>query len=408
MILRDYQIDIANQTYQKLAINKLAYICAEVRTGKTLMALEAAKLFECKNVLFLTKLKAISSIEGDYHKMKYPFQLTVINNESLHKIPSNDFDLIIVDEAHRLGAFPKMNKIAQDIKKRFYSVPMILLSGTPTPESYSQIFNQLHISFYSPFRMYRNFYAWAKEFTIPTLKYLGHYTVNDYSKAIQEKIQPLVEPYFIRFTQKQAGFQTEVKENVLFCRMQKRTYDLIHRLKRDKVIEGESEVILADTGVKLMSKIHQLSSGTVKFESSNAMTFDTSKAEFIRDQFKGIKIAIFYKFKQELLLLQSIFGDLLTTDLDEFNTTDKNIALQIISGREGISLKSAKYIVYYNIDFSATSFWQSRDRMTTMDRLENEVFWVFAEGGIEEKIYKSVQGKKDYTLSQFEKDYKTK
>jgi hypothetical protein len=78
-----------------------------------------------------------------------------------------------------------------------------------------------------------------------------------------------------------------------------------------------------------------------------------------------------------------------------------------VSGREGISLRKAKYLIYYNIDFSATSYWQSRDRMTTKERLENEVFWIFTEGGIESKIYKSVSKKKDYTLNHFKRDLLT-
>ena len=73
-----------------------------------------------------------------------------------------------------------------------------------------------------------------------------------------------------------------------------------------------------------------------------------------------------------------------------FEDTDKSIALQIVSGREGISLRQAEALVYYNIDFSATSYWQSRDRMTTKDRLESDVYWVFAKGGIERDIYKYV------------------
>ena len=80
----------------------------------------------------------------------------------------------------------------------------------------------------------------------------------------------------------------------------------------------------------------------------------SSKARFIKDKFKDKKIGIFYKFTAELKALKEIYGDDLTTELEEFNTTDKNIALQIVSGREGISLKEAKYLVYYNIDFSAT------------------------------------------------------
>ena len=95
---------------------------------------------------------------------------------------------------------------------------------------------------------------------------------------------------------------------------------------------------------------------------------------------------------------------MLTTDLEEIKHTDKSIALQIVSGREGISLKEADCLVYYNIDFSALSYWQSRDRMTTKDSLQNDVYWIFSEGGIESKIYKAVSKKKDYTLRHFKKD----
>ena len=71
--------------------------------------------------------------------------------------------------------------------------------------------------------------------------------------------------------------------------------------------------------------------------------------------------------------LSQVFGaDNLTTELSVFDETNKNIALQIVSGREGISLRNAECLVYYNIDFSATSYWQSKDRMTTKDRLDND------------------------------------
>jgi len=91
--------------------------------------------------------------------------------------------------------------------------------------------------------------------------------------------------------------------------------------------------------------------------------------------------------------------------LEEFNSTNKSIALQIQSGREGISLKNAEALVYYNIDFSSVSYWQSRDRMTTIDRKFNDIYWIFSKGGIEEKIYKIVQEKKDFTLDYFKRTF---
>jgi len=144
--------------------------------------------------------------------------------------------------------------------------------------------------------------------------------------------------------------------------MKKLTYRLISKLKKDLVVEGKDDVILADTPVKLMMKLHQLCSGTIKFESGNSMILDLSKAQFIYDNFCLVKIGIFYKFKEELNALKKVYGNQLCTEIDEFNSTDKTIALQIVSGREGISLRNAEFLVYYNIDFSATSYWQSRDR----------------------------------------------
>ena len=153
-----------------------------------------------------------------------------------------------------------------------------------------------------------------------------------------------------------------------------------------------------------MSKVHQLCSGTVKFESGKSMVVDNSKAKYIKKYFKNKKIGIFYKFKEEFNAIKSVFKDMITNDLDEFNSTNKSIALQIVSGREGISLKQADALVYYNIDFSATSYWQSRDRMTTKHRESNLIYWIFSEQGIEKDIYKTVVKKKDYTLTHFKRD----
>lgn len=400
--LRDYQVDIANKAVKILKVNKIVYLAAEVRCGKTLMALETAKLFGANKVLFLTKKKAISSIVGDYNDFNYAqhFSLEVMNDESMHRL-LGDYDLVVHDESHRFGSFPKPGVGAKTFKKMFAGLPMIFLSGTMSPESYSQLYHQFWVSNASPFRKYTNFYKWANDFVKIKKKYLGSHEVNDYSDADREKVMSVIKDYVITFTQEQAGFSSEIEEEILYVLMSPLTYSMCSRLKKDLVVEGKEEVILADTPVKLQQKLHQMYSGTVKFESGNSMVFDTSKAGFIKNRFYGNKIGIFYKFKAELDALKEVFKDKLTTDIDEFNETDKSIALQIVSGREGISLRNAEYLVFYNIDFSATSYWQARDRMTTMDRKFNKVYWIFAQGGIESHVYKQVLNKKNFTLSHF-------
>jgi hypothetical protein len=403
MELRPYQDEIAKKATKILKECGFVYLSMEVRTGKTITALETAYNFGAERVLFITKIKAFSSIKNDYDNIGYLYNLTIINKESLHTIEENDFDVIIIDEAHGLAAFPKASKYQKDIRKRFSKVPMIFLSGTPTPESFSQWYHQLQVTDKSPFKHYTNFYKWANDYVNVTEQNLGYARVKVYKDGKEQLILKSVQPFILTFTQAQAGFTSEVNEHILECEMLPITYDIIKRLKRDKIVQGKSGLILGDTGVKLMQKVHQLSSGTCKFEDVTSMVIDYSKAEFIKWKFENEKIAIFYKFKEELNALKSIYGSDLTEDLDEFNNTFKCIALQIVSGREGISLKNAKYLVYYNIDFSATSYWQSRDRLTTMERSSNDVYWIFAKGGIEKAIYKSVLNKKNFTLNLFKK-----
>lgn len=403
---RDYQQSIIDKGTDILRQSRFLYLAMEVRTGKTLTSLGIIDVVGADNVLFVTKKKAIGSIESDYKMLKPSYNLHVINYESLHKIPRVRWDAVVCDEAHSMGAFPKPNKRAKTIKDIInnHSPLVVLLSGTPTPESYSQMYHQVYGIPGNPFNEFTNFYKFARKYVFVKARMINGYSVNDYSGGNKSIIQAM-QPHTISYTQKQAGFVVDTKETVLSVKMSDSTYDLVKRLKKDLVIDGEEETILAETSVKLMNKLHQLYSGTVKFESGNSMVIDTSKAEFIRDKFKGKKIGIFYKFRAELDALKQVFADNLCTDLDTFNSTDKHIALQIVSGREGISLRKADALVYYNIDFSATSYWQSRDRMTTKDRLKNDIYWVFAEKGIESQIYKMVTKKKDYTLYHFKKDF---
>ena len=410
---RDYQKAIIKTGTEILFQHKFVYLAMEVRTGKTLTSLGICqKMYDMydgiQEVLFITKKKAISSIENDYNLLNPNFKLTVINYESLHKLSRKGWDVIIADEAHGMGAFPKPSGRAKRFKEFvFHSNPyIILLSGTPTPEAYSQMYHQVYSIPKNPFRAFKNFYQFAHQYVSVTKLKVGGMYINDYSRG-SEKIIKAMAPYTIRFSQKDAGFVVDTQEHILEVEMEKETSNIIKKLKKDLVVEGESEVILADTSVKLMTKVHQLCSGTIKFESGNSMVLDYSKAHFIKEKFAGKKIGIFYKFKEELNAIKNVFGEDICQDLECFNTTDKNIALQIVSGREGISLKEADALVYYNIDFSATSYWQSRDRMTTKDRLKNDVYWIFSKGGIEKEIYKAVIKKKDYTLKHFKRDLLT-
>jgi len=409
IVLRDYQEKIASDASDIISKRGYVYLAMEVRTGKTLTALQVVKNRDKKSVLFVTKKKAIDSILEDYMKFDCKFAMDVVNYESVHKYSVHQYDMVILDEAHGMGAFPKPSGRTKAVNAILFKnnyPDVVYLSGTPSPESYSQMYHQFWVlGPKSPFAQYKNFYKWAHEFVNIKQRKIGSMMVNDYSDASQKLVEGVTREFMISWTQGESGFKSHIDEEVLIANAPSVVTDIAKRLKKDSVVEGKEEVVLADTGAKMMQKLHQIYSATVKFESGNSMVISQYKAEFIKRRFEGKKIGIFYKFVEELNALKQVFGDCLTTELKKFDEEGYQvIALQIVSGREGISLRNAEYLVFYNIDFSATSYWQARDRMTTKDRGYNKVYWLFSDCGIEKDIYKVVNNKKNYTLSHFKKD----
>ncbi len=425
-MLRDYQKMLAEKAKEILEALGIVYLVFEMRVGKTRVSMRAAELLNCKNVLFVTKKKPIASIQGDYEVEGFNFQIHITNYEQLGKrkivegkhgrkaIWENKlmpyYDMVIVDEAHSLGSYPKPALRTQLLQKLVGYNYLVLLSGTPTPESYSQLYHQFNLSLRSPFKQWGNFYKWAHEFVDIKHKMFNGLKVNDYKNADKEKIMPYVEPYMLRYTQREAGFkQCEVVEKIIPVKINKYIPVLVERLIKERIYQfKDGSHCIADSAVKLQNKIHQLYSGTIITDEKTSKILDFSKAEYIRDNYRFCKIAVFYKFVAEGEALRQIL-DNITTDPEEFNkSSDKIFISQVQSGAMGINLSSARVLIFYNIDFSALNYWQARDRIKSLDRTEPvEVHWLFSDvpDGIEHKIYKAVLKKKSYTVSYFKRHY---
>ena len=178
--------------------------------------------------------KAIDSIERDYNLMNGSFNLKVINYESLHLVANEcRWDLIVCDEAHSMGAFPKPSNRASLVKSviQKYKSKVILLSGTPTPESYAQMYHQVYGIPNNPFSEFVNFYKFCAKHVKIKQKKIGSMFINDYSEGLPS-ILDAMRPYTINYTQADAGFKVVTTENVLQVELKPSTYELIKRLKK--------------------------------------------------------------------------------------------------------------------------------------------------------------------------------
>lgn len=405
--LRDYQQEIANRASVLLKKHRIAYLAMECRTGKTLTALAAADMFGALSVLVVSKLKAIPSIQADYTLLKPRFSLDVINYESVHKATGR-YDLIVLDEAHSLGAFPKPSQRAKAIKLLCKNKPIIYLSGTPSPESFSQLYHQFWVSSYSPFAQYPNFYKWAKRFTMPVQRIINGHQVNDYTHARKDLIDAMCKHLFLDYTQEEAGFDSKINEHILEVKMNDWTHKALKQLRHDKLLHWDDVDILGDTPAKLMSKLHQLSSGSVIDETGRHILTDYSKAQFIRKRFEGRKIAIFYVYQSEADLLRKTFPNW-TDSPEQFQaSSDRSMVFigQVRSAREGVRLDLADALIFYNLEYSYLSYEQGKNRLSSKERSKPaDIYFVVSDCGIESDILEAVRGKQDFTASFYRHKY---
>jgi hypothetical protein len=408
--LRPYQQHAADKLVGILKARRIAYLSAMVRTGKTFTALEVIRQLGIEKALILTKKKAIRSIEADRDAYGLTARVTVTNFEQAGKLAKSSWGLVVVDEAHGVGSYPKPSKRWKDIRAMHYSM-VLLMSGTPSPESYSQLYHQFALG-PAPWPEYRSFYRWADRYVNVKKKYVGTgQQVNDYSNARAEDVLRDIEPLTVTVTQAQAGFETQIVEKVHKVQMLPRTYRMAKRIMKDGVIgkfraDGKAgRTILADTGAAQLSKLRQLYSGSVITEHHGAVIFDRSKVEYIQQTFTE-KTAIMYAFAAEGKMLREAYGDRATESPEEFNADPTKVFIgQVRASREGVNLSSADDVVFFSIDYAALSYIQAIDRASYLGRTrENRVHFILAAGGIEEKVFKIVKSKTSYTLAHFQRD----
>ena len=408
---RDYQLPIIEKGASIINRYGVLRLHMQMRTGKTFTSYFIIEKMKFKRCLFIGTVKSCQGAADDYNAGKWSFSLAIINLESIHKIKENDFDIVIIDEAHRLGAFPKPGVRTKQVKELVYEKRIIYLTGTPSPESYSQLFHQMWVSIFSPWCEYENFYKWVKAgYVFPKDKWTPHGIKKDYKEANVTKIWEDIKPISISLSQEEAGFKAKVIEHFIECPMSFQLHYMKESIEKDSITwfmkDNQIVEVICESATDLINKLSQLSGGTIKVGEERYI-IDRSKAFFIKQQFHGQKIAIYYRFIAEGDLLKSIFTNW-TDDFNQFNQSfDKTFICQIQSGREGVSLRTADAMVMYNIDFSATSYYQLRDRMQDSRRSEDSnIYWIISDMQFELEVYKAVCKKKDFTASYYKRSLK--
>lgn len=385
----------------------MVYLRFWMRKGKTYTSFYVANKFlqEVANpvVWFITVLKACPDIRKQYVEFDPRFNIVVTNYESIHKLTGRPH-LIIVDEVHKISKYPKPAKAAEQLKILCMHIPIIYLSATPTPESFSQWYHQFWISTYSPLARWVNFYRFADMFVNKTITEYKGLPVTNYDDCDIKKLEPYINHVLVTVRENEGKQLLPVRHIPLYVDMSQKAVMIYNTLKRDKIyIDEQGNAATCNSGAERDSKLLQIASGTLLFNESidgiikfEGTIIDTTKAQFIRSYFFGRKIAILYQYKAEERMLKMFFPDH-TSDPFEFNnSTNKTFIGQIQTTKAGVDLSTADCMVMFNISYSAEAFIQGSARIQHIFKaVSPELYWIFSNHGPEAKIFTTVLTKKD-------------
>ncbi|MEO8574911.1 MAG: helicase-related protein, partial [Pyrinomonadaceae bacterium] len=163
-----YQVDAVNQGFQMLLDHDGFFLADVVGLGKTVVAATIAKRFLIANGSQNTKILVVypPAVEKNWKRTFRDFQIDkhakFITNSSLEKItagnnpnfwPKEDYDLILVDEAHRYRnhtseMFDQLQRICKSPRINDGSVPgdkkkVVLISATPLNNRPQDLYHQL-------------------------------------------------------------------------------------------------------------------------------------------------------------------------------------------------------------------------------------------------------------------------
>ena len=258
----------------------------------------------------------------------------------------------------------------------------MLLTGTPDPESRSQWYHQIALIPNNALRdKYKNFYEFAKENVNVRNKRVSKTTIKiDYGLCdFTDTTWAIIKRYIVRMRMEDKPINKYTEWiQYLDCNS---TIAYMERIRAFKVI-GEIGLV-AKTKSAVLHSLRMLSGGSYKIDTqvvnervlkttgvekpksiSNYYYFDSDKLRYVL-QYKDAdtRVGIYYYYKSEAHALRSLFKLSATENIEEFNEGKYNVVLlQYTSKCEGIKLKRLDKMIFFSIDFSATSHIQSRER----------------------------------------------
>lgn len=324
----------------------------------------------------------------------------VINYDLIFRRPElaelKDFTLML-DESSLIQN--EMSKRSKFILKKLNPSNVILLSGTPTGGKYEKLWSQCRllgwkISKEAFWNTYVDYYFEDKDgFPLKVIK--GYKNVERLKRKLRE--------HGAVFMKSEEVFDLPAQiDNNIFVPTTKE----YRKFRKDSIVEFDNKEFVGDTSLTKMLYERMLC-GFANKEKLNAF----------RDLLESTddRLIVFYNFVNELIALETILNDSERTysivngdtkDLTAYEKSENSVTLiQYQAGSMGLNLQKSNKIVYFTPPLSSELFEQSKKRTHRIGQ-ERTCFYYYliCRNSIEEKIYRTLKMRRDYTEALFENE----
>lgn len=325
----------------------------------------------------------------------------VINYDLIFRRPElaklRDFTLLL-DESSLIQN--ETSKRSRFILKKLNPTNVILLSGTPTGGKYEKLWSQMHLLGWP---ISKKLY-WRQFIETETLDNEGYPIVIVKGYKNVDRLKRKMREYGCNFlkTEEVLDLPEQIDQTIKIG-----TSSEYRKFRKTGIVRMDGQELVGDMTLTKMLYERQLCGH-----------YNKDKLKAFRDLVESTedRLIVFYNFTAELHTMQDILDFEIHRPYSTVNGEIKNLKnyenrsdsitfIQYQAGAMGLNLQKANKIVYFTPPLSSELFEQSKKRIHRIGQTKScFYYYLTCRNSVEEKIYRTLAMRKDYTEALFEKE----
>ena len=383
---------------------KKTLIVAPINVCNNVWKEEAEKWDFAKNLTFVN----LSGGKIKFKKINIDADIYLINPESVHLITKdyyNKFDMLVIDESscfksHGSNRFKSLKKWSSKCKS------VILLSGTPSPNSLLDLWSQYYL-LDSGERLGKYFTHFKRNFFIENMYNRSIIPINP------DDIYAKVNDITLKMGSNDNLELPEVLYHNIYCDfIDKNIYQQYKALEKDLLLVLDSQEIDAKNRAVLFGKLLQFCNGSIYDENKDIVFIHSYKIDLLKDIIKinnNKNILIAYSYRHELLALQKAFKEAVVFDKNPSLVKDWNKGLIKIllahpaSAGHGLNLQlGGSIIIWHGATPNLEHYKQFNARLIRYGQKHTtKIYNLIFRDCIDDKVVNNILKRKDVNQSAF-------